>query len=66
LFFDLEEADFSILARAVNRGILLINRDPEYLSHMIDRFSRYLLENETMMIRARRLHQERTEVFGEA
>ena len=66
LFFDLEEADPSILARAVNRGILLINRDPDYLSNMIDSVSRYLLENETMMIRARRLRQERTEVFGEA
>ena len=65
LFFDLEEADPSILARAVNRGILLINRDPEYLSNMIDSVSRYLLENETMMIRARRLRQERTEVFGD-
>jgi len=32
---------------------------------MIDSVSRYLLENETMMIRARRLRQERMEVFGE-
>ena len=66
LFFDLEEADPSILAKAVNRGILLINRDPEYLGNMIDSVSKYLLKNETMMIRARRLRQERTEVFGEA
>jgi len=66
LFFDLEEADFSILTRAINRGILIVNHDPEYLSNMIDRFSRYLLENEAMIIRARRLRQERTEVFGEA
>jgi len=65
LFLDLEEADPSILTRAVNRGILIINHDPEYLSNMIDRVSRYLLENETMMIRARRLRQERMEVFGE-
>jgi predicted nucleotidyltransferase len=65
LFFDLEEADSSILTRAVNRGILLINRDPEYLSNMIDNISRYLLENETMRIRARRLRQERMEAFGE-
>jgi predicted nucleotidyltransferase len=65
LFFDLEEADLSILTRAVNRGILLINHDPEYLGNMIDSVSRYLLENETMMIRARRLRQERMEVFGE-
>ena len=65
LFFDLEEADLSILTRAVNQGILLINQDPEYLSNMIDNISRYLLENETMIIRARRLRQERMEVFGE-
>ena len=65
LFFDLEEADPAILTRAVNRGILLIDRDPEYLSNMIDTISRYLLENETMLIRARRLRQERMEVFGE-
>ena len=65
LFFDSNEADPSILTRAVNRGILLINHDPEYLSNMIDNISRYLLENETMMIRAQRLRQERMEVFGE-
>ncbi len=64
LFFDLEEVDPSILIRAVNRGILLINHDPEYLSNMIDNISKYLLENETMIIRARRLRQERMEVFG--
>ena len=65
LFFDSNEADPSILTRAVNRGILLINHDPEYLSNMIDNISRYLLENEAMMIRAQRLRQERMEVFGE-
>jgi hypothetical protein len=43
----------------------IINHDPEYLSDMIDSVSRYLLENEAMMIRARRLRQKRTEVFGE-
>jgi predicted nucleotidyltransferase len=66
LFFDLGEADFSILTRAINRGILIVNHNPEYLSNMIDRFSMYLLENEAMIIKARRLRQERTEVFGEA
>jgi hypothetical protein len=35
------------------------------LIFMIDSVSRYLLENETMIIRARRLRQERMEVFGE-
>ena len=65
LFFDSNEADPSILTRAVNRGILLINHDPEYLSNMIDSVSRDLLENEAMIIRARRLRRERTEVFGE-
>ena len=65
LFFDSNEADPSILTQAVNRGILLVNHDPEYLSNMIDNVSRNLLENEAMIIRARRLRQERTEVFGE-
>ena len=65
LFFDSNEADPSILTRAVNRGILLINHDPEYLSNMIDNVSRDLLENEAMIIRARRLRRERTEAFGE-
>ena len=65
LFFDSNEADPSILTRAVNRGILLINHDPEYLSNMIDNVSRDLLENEAMIILARRLRRERTEVFGE-
>jgi predicted nucleotidyltransferase len=65
LFFDLNEADPSILTRAVNQGILLINHDPEYLSNMIDNVSRDLLENEAMIIRARHLRRERTEVFGE-
>ena len=65
LFFDSNEADPSILTRAVNQGILLINHDPEYLSNMIDNVSRDLLENEAMIIRARRLRRERTEVFGE-
>ena len=65
LFFDSNEADPSILTRAVNKGILLINHDPEYLSNMIDNVSRDLLENEAMIIRARRLRRERTEVFGE-
>ena len=65
LFFDLEEANPSILTRAVDQGILLINRDPEYLSDIIDSLSRYMLDNETMMIRARQLRRERMEVFGE-
>jgi predicted nucleotidyltransferase len=65
LFFDSNEANPSILTRAVNQGILLINHDPEYLSNMIDNVSRDLLENEAMIIRARRLRRERTEVFGE-
>lgn len=65
LLFDLEEADPSILTMAVNQGVLLTNRDPEYLSNMIDSLSRYLLENEAMIIRAQRLRQERTEAFGD-
>jgi predicted nucleotidyltransferase len=50
---------------AVNKGILLKNDEPEYLSDTIDNFSRHLLENELMMIRGKRLRQERLEVFSE-
>jgi len=65
LFFDLKEADPTVLTRAVNYGIILKNDDPEYLSDTIDKFSRYLLENDTMIIRGKRLRQERLEVFCE-
>ena len=65
LFFDTEEADPSVLTRAVNKGILLKDDDPEYLSDTIDSVSRYLMDNEVMMIRGKRLRQERLEVFCE-
>ena len=65
LFFDYLEADIAVLTRAVNEGILIKNDDPEYLSDMIDTFSRYLMENEAMMIRGLRLRQERLEEFSE-
>jgi len=65
LFFDYHEADISVLTRAVNEGVLIKNDDPEYLSDMIDNFSRYLMENEAMMIRGLRLRQERLEEFSE-
>jgi predicted nucleotidyltransferase len=65
LFFDYHEADVSVLTKAVNEGILIKNDDPEYLSDMIDAFSRYLLNNEAMMIRGLRLRQERLEEFSE-
>jgi len=65
LFFDYHEADVSILTRAVNEGILIKNDDPEFLSDRIDEFSRYLLENEAMMIRGLRLRRERLEEFSE-
>ena len=65
LFFDYHEADVAVLTRAVNQGILIKNEDPEYLSNIIDNFSRYLMENEAMMIRASRLRRERLEEFCE-
>jgi|GEM_PF-698771 len=65
LSFDHHEADVSVLTRAVNEGILIKNDDPEFLSDMIDEFSRYLMENEAMMIRGLRLRQERLEEFSE-
>jgi hypothetical protein len=54
-----------VITNAVNKGILLKNDEPEYLSDTIDNLSRYLLENESMMIRGKRLRQERLEVFSE-
>ncbi|MCI0496115.1 nucleotidyltransferase domain-containing protein [candidate division KSB1 bacterium] len=65
LFFDIEEVDPSVLTKAVNEGILLKNDDREYLSQTIDNASRYLLDNEAMRIRGKRLRQERLEVFCE-
>lgn len=65
LFFDYHEADVSVLVRAVNEGILIKNDNPEFLSDIIDKFSRYLLENEAMMVRGLRLRQERLEEFSE-
>jgi len=65
LFFDYHEADVSVLARAVNEGILIKNDDPEYLGDMIDDFSRYLLANEAVRIRGLRLRRERLEEFSE-
>lgn len=65
LFFDIEEVDSTVLTRAVNKGTLLKNDDQEYLSRTIDNVSRYLLENEVMRIRGKRLRQERLEVFCE-
>jgi predicted nucleotidyltransferase len=65
LFFDLQEADPAVITNAVNKGILLKNDEPEYLSDTIDNLSRHFLENESMMIRGKRLRQERLEVFSE-
>ena len=49
LFFDLEEADPTVLSRAVNEGILLKNKDPGLLADRIDALSRYFLENEPLL-----------------
>jgi predicted nucleotidyltransferase len=65
LYFDLQEADPAVITNAVNKGILLKNDEPEYLSDTIDAFSKHLLQNESMMIRGKRLRQERLEVFSE-
>ena len=65
LYFDLQEADPAVITNAVNKGILLKNDEPEYLGDTIDSLSKHLLENESMMIRGKRLRQERLEVFSE-
>jgi hypothetical protein len=44
---------------------MLKNDDPDYLSNTIDEVSRYLLSNEAMMVRGRRLREERVETFSE-
>ena len=65
LFFYFDEANLTVLTRAVNKGIFLKNDDPAYLSNAIDFLSRYLLDNEAMIIRAKHLQRERLEVFCE-
>ena len=66
LFFDVDEADPLVLSRAVNEGIVLKNQDPDFLFNRIDAVSRYLLDNDAMIQRARRLRRERVEAFCEA
>ena len=64
LFFDPEEAGLTVLTRAINKGILLKNDNPEYLSDTVDKFSRFLLENDAMIVRGKRLRQERLEIVS--
>lgn len=63
LIFDLEQADPAVLFRAISEGILLKNEDPDLLGDKIDALSRYFLENEPMIRRAKRLRKERLEAF---
>ena len=63
LFFDIDEADPMVLYDAVNQGVLLKNSDPNMLADSIDALSRYFLENEPMIERARRLRRDRVEDF---
>jgi len=63
LFFDLQEADPSILYEAVNKGILIKNESPDMLSEMIDKLSLYFMENEFMIKHAAQLKRERLEEF---
>ncbi len=61
LFFSLEETDPRILYQAINKGILVKNDDPDMLADRLDNLSRYFLENESMIQRAKRLRRERLE-----
>lgn len=63
LFFDIDEADPMVLYDAVKRGVLLKNSDPNMLADSIDALSRYFLENEPMIERARHLRRDRVEDF---
>ncbi len=63
LFLNLDEAEPAVLYHAINRGVLLKNIDSNFLSDRIDSLSRYFLENEPMILQAKRLRQERIEAF---
>ena len=63
--FDLDEVEPVILLKAINQGILLINKDPDFLSGRIEELSAYFLKNEPMIYRAELLKKERTEAFCE-
>lgn len=65
LFFDLGEADPEVLYRAVSRGNLILNRDPEYLTDILENLSRFFTQNEFYIKEARNLRKERTEAFCE-
>ncbi len=65
LFFDTNEADPTVLYEALSTGVLLKNSDPDMLGDRIDALSRYFLQNEAMIERAKRLKKERLEDFYE-
>ena len=63
--FDLNEVEPVILQKAINKGILLINNDPEFLTCRIEELSGYFMKNEPMIHRAELLKKERMEAFCE-
>lgn len=63
LFFDMNEADPMVLHDALSTGVLLKNNNPDLLGDRIDALSRYFLQNDVMIERAKRLRQERLEDF---
>ena len=63
LFLNLDEAEPAVLYNAINRGILLKNIDTDILGDRIDALSRHFLENEPMILRAKRLRRDRLEAF---
>jgi predicted nucleotidyltransferase len=63
LFLNLDEAKPVVLYNAINQGILLKNIDADMLSDRIEAVSRHLLENEPMILQAKRLRQDRLEAF---
>ena len=63
LFFDMNEADPMVLYEALSTGVLLKNNNPDLLGDRIDALSRYFLQNDVMIERAKRLRQERLEDF---
>jgi predicted nucleotidyltransferase len=65
LIFDPNDADLHVLKNAVNKGILLKNSDPEWLSEKIEDLSMTFLLNEPIMRRAKQFKRERLEAICE-
>ena len=64
LQFDLQQADPTVLYRAVTEGVLLKNELPDLLTDKIEDLSRYLVEHEYLISEAKRLRNELIKEFS--